>query len=69
LNAKCCTLSEAFWTLPDILYVNDQFEREYGGREYEKKIAGLIRSAHKHDLSESGDWGDLWSEAVTTGWL
>lgn len=66
IERKMLYFSETFWTLPDIMDVNDQFEREYDDREYEEKIAELIRNAHKHDLSEAGDWGDLWSDASGT---
>ena len=63
---KMLYFSEGFWTLPNMLEVNDEFERKYNNEEYEKKIAGLIRSAHKHDLGEGGEWGDLWSDAIST---
>lgn len=66
IERKMLYFSEGFWTLPDIMKVNDEFEREYDNDEYEKKIAGLIRNAHKHDLSEGGEWGDLWSDAIGT---
>ncbi|HTU32389.1 MAG TPA: hypothetical protein VMF66_01150 [Candidatus Acidoferrum sp.] len=66
IERKMLYFSETAWTLPDIMEVNDEFDREYDQNGYEKKVAGLIRNAHKHDLSEGDEWRDLWSDAIRT---
>ena len=50
--------SETDWTLPDIMQVNDEFDRDYDQDEYEKKITHLIRKAAAHDRKESGEQYD-----------
>lgn len=56
LERKMLYFSETDWTLPDIMAVNEQFEREYDDATYEKKIARLIRNKarrlRKHDPQE-----------------
>ena len=58
--------SETAWTLPDIMEVNEAFERNYDSAEYEQKI-GMLSShfcayAHKNDREEL----NTWKEAVRT---
>jgi hypothetical protein len=45
IERKALYFSESGWTLPDMSEVNEQFEREYDRRTYEKRIALLIRRA------------------------
>jgi hypothetical protein len=56
--------TETAWTLPDIMEVNAQFDREYNATEYEKKIAGLIRNAHQRVRKEDPQEFSAWSEAI-----
>jgi hypothetical protein len=44
---KMLYFSETEWTLPDIAAVSDDFDAAYNQRDYEKKIARLIRNAGK----------------------
>ena len=37
--------TENYWTLPDMMEVNEAFDRDYDTAEYEKKIAQLVRHA------------------------
>ena len=55
--------SETEWTLPGMLEINMEFERDYDDREYERKIVGLIR---KIELRDAGDEEQqrTWDEAV-----
>jgi hypothetical protein len=66
IERKMLFFSETGWTLPDIMEVNDEFDREYDTGEYETKIAGLIRHARERDPVESPSGLELWSEAVAT---
>ena len=65
IERKMLYFSEGFWTLPDIMKVNEEFDQEYDSDEYEKKIAGLIAGAFtraKHDDSRSlQTWQDAFA--------
>jgi hypothetical protein len=56
--------SETAWTLPDIVEVNDAFDREYDQAEYEKKIGALARNFR--DWADNADPSELesWDEAI-----
>jgi len=64
VERKMLYFTETAWTLPDIMEVNDQFDREYDAAEYEKKIADLIRNARKRARKEGRPEFDAWSEAI-----
>ena len=55
--------SETDWSLPNILEVNEEFERLYNGDEYEAKIAGLIRNLLIRALDENEEEFELWIKA------
>jgi preprotein translocase subunit SecG len=60
IERKMLYFSETAWTLPDIMEVNDEFDREYDQAEYENKIARLIRNEtkrlHKENPEEFASW-------------
>ena len=64
VEQKMLYFTEAEETLPDIYEVNEQFEREYDNSVYEKKIAGLLRNAHRRNQQESPTRKDRWKQAV-----
>ena len=47
VERKMLYFTESGWTLPNILEVNAEFERDYDNEEYEQKIAGLVREIEK----------------------
>ena len=56
---KMLYFTESGWTLPDIMQVNEQFDREYDQDDYEKKIAKMVANAYKgilHDPREYKKW-------------
>lgn len=61
---KMLYFTESGWTLPDIMRVNEAFDREYDQDEYEKKIARIIATAYKGILHDSRDEYDKWWAAV-----
>ncbi len=61
---KMLYFSETGWTLPDIMEVNEEFEREYDQTEYEKKIARLIRTVMTRARKESPQEFALWTNAI-----
>src|SRR5437867_1525312 len=64
LERKMLYFSETHWTLPDMMEVYEEFDREYDQDEYEKKITLLARNVVKHDLSESPEKYEAWRAAV-----
>ncbi len=64
VERKMLYFSETDWTLPDIMQVNDEFDRNYDQNDYEKKITKLILKAAKHDRRKSRDEYDSWLKAI-----
>jgi len=54
--------SETGWTLPNMMVISQDFDRDYNQDEYEAKIAGVIRHVRDHGSGRHDDGG--WSEAV-----
>jgi len=64
IERKMLYFTESGWTLPDIMQVSEQFDREYDQDEYEKKIARIVGKAYKRILHDSPDDYDTWLAAV-----
>ena len=66
VERKMLYFSETAWTLPDIVEVNETFDREYDPVEYEQKISKLVRNFC--DKARAADREDLasWNKAVST---
>jgi hypothetical protein len=59
VERKMLYFSETDWTLPGILDVNAEFERDYDDTAYEQKIAGLVRNLEtRATCEEQEQWGD-----------
>ena len=56
--------AESGWTLPDMMTVNGEFERDYDQDEYEQKIAELARKIQARDAAESEQDQACWDDAV-----
>lgn len=58
---KMLYFSEAGWTLPDMSAVANEFDSTHDWKDYEKKIARLIRNAAKRTRQQSpADYDDWW---------
>jgi hypothetical protein len=64
VERKMLYFSETHWTLPDIIRVNKEFERDYDPGEYEKKIAHLAVKAAARDRRQSREEFDAWLAAT-----
>ncbi len=64
IERKMLFSSENYWSLPDIMEVNAQFEKEYDSEEYEAKISELIRNAYDRAKKESQSETERWKEAI-----
>jgi hypothetical protein len=63
IEQKMLYFSESGWTLPNIVKVNEEFERDYNNDEYEQKIAGLIRGIEDRQDGTRGEI-DEWRNAI-----
>jgi len=63
VERKMLYFTETAWAPPDILEVNEAFEREYDTEEYEQKIARLIRGFCAHACTETPEAFDAWNQA------
>ncbi len=64
VERKMLYFSETGWTLPDIMEVNDAFDREYDQNKYEEKIAHLLRNAAKRARKENPESFAAWISAA-----
>jgi hypothetical protein len=64
IERKELYFSESGWTLPDIMEVNEAFERDYDQTSYEKKIKKLVREARIRARKEAPEEVKSWSDAI-----
>ena len=64
VERKMLYFTETGWTLPGIMDVNAEFERDYDNDEYEAKIAGIVRSIEGKNSQTGGDAQSLWDDAL-----
>lgn len=64
VERKMLYFTESGWTLPHILKVNEDFDRECDQDEYEHKIAKLVTKADKRIRKDSRDDYDKWWAAI-----
>jgi hypothetical protein len=64
VERKMLYFTESGWTLPDIMKVNEDFDRQYDQAEYEHKIAKLVTKADKRIRKGSREDYDRWWAAI-----
>jgi len=64
IERKMLYFTESGWTLPDIMKVSEDFDREYDQDKYEQKIAKLVTKADKRICKGSRDEYDRWWAAI-----
>ena len=64
IERKELYFSESGWTLPDIMIVNEAFERDYDQDSYENKIKKLVREARSRARKEAPEEAKSWSDAI-----
>lgn len=64
VERKMLYFTESGWTLPDMMAVNEEFERDYDDDEYEQKIGGLAAKIQARDAAESERDQPKWDDAV-----
>ena len=73
IERKMLYFTESGWTLPDIMKVSEDFDREYDQDKYEQKIARLITKADKRIrkgsatiTTDGGPQSAFFNEKITT---
>ena len=62
VERKMLYFTESGWTLPDIMKVSEDFDREYDQDKYEQKIAKLVTKADKRiRKGVHGDYDKWWA--------
>jgi hypothetical protein len=64
VERKMLYFTESGWTLPEIMQVSEDFDREYDQDKYEQKIAKLIAKADRRMRKGSRDDYDGWWAAI-----
>jgi hypothetical protein len=64
LERKMLYFTESGWTLPDMMQVSEDFDREYDQAKYEKRIAKLVTKADRRIRKSSRDDYDRWWAAI-----
>lgn len=64
VERKMLYFSESGWTLPDIIKVNEDFDREYDQDEYEHKITKLVTNAYRRISKGSRDEYERWWASI-----
>ncbi|MGA2849792.1 MAG: hypothetical protein ABSE46_12410 [Terracidiphilus sp.] len=64
VERKMLYFSETDATLPDMMKVSEEFDRDYDQDEYEAKIAGLVRGIEARDETRSEEEKETWYDAV-----
>lgn len=64
VERKMLYFSETGWTLPGMMKVSEEFDRDYDQDEYEAKIAGLIQNYLRHIQTDQEEKWKSWSDAV-----
>lgn len=64
VERKMLYFTESGWTLPDIMQVNEDFDRDYDQNEYERKIAKLVRNVDRRIKKDSRENYDEWWAAI-----
>ena len=64
VERKMLYFTESGWTLPDMMAVSEEFERDYDPDEYEQKIGGLAAKIQARDAAESEKDQTAWDDAV-----
>jgi len=64
VERKMLYFTESGWTLPDIMKVSEDFDREYDQDQYEQKIASLVTKADRRIRKGSREDYDSWGAAI-----
>ncbi len=64
VERKMLYFTESGWTLPDIMKVSEDFDREYDQHKYEQKLAKLVTKADRRIRKGSRDHYHKWWAAI-----
>src|ERR1035441_2120372 len=66
VERKMLYFTETGWTLPDMMAVGAEFDRDYDRDAYERKIAGLVRGIQARQDADTEKERDLVSGSIET---
>jgi hypothetical protein len=66
VERKMLYFSETGWTLPDMMVVNAEFDRDYNQDEYEEKIGRLVHRIQERQNSGDDQQREEWCCALET---
>ena len=64
IERKMLYYAESGWTPADMTEVNDTVARDLDRKDYEKRMASLIRNVRARLRAESGDEYETWNRAI-----
>src|SRR5271155_5603334 len=64
VERKMLYFTESGWTLPDMMKVSEDFDRDYDQAKYEQKIAKLVTQADRRIRKGSRDDYERWWAAI-----
>jgi hypothetical protein len=64
VERKMLHFTAAGWTLPEMMAVGAEFDRDYDQDAYERKIAGLVRGIQARQDADAEREGEAWYQAV-----
>jgi len=64
VERKMLYFTESGWALPDMMVVNEEFDRVYDRAEYERKIGELVAKIQARDAVQSERDQARWDDAV-----
>ena len=64
VERKMLYFSESGWTLPGIMQVNEEFERDYDEAAYEQNIAGLVNALESRNAAGNPRAQADWDSAI-----
>ena len=64
VERKMLYFTETGWTLPDMMAVGAEFDRDYDRDAYERKIAGLVHGIQARQDADTEKERETWYQAV-----
>jgi len=64
VERKMLYFTETGWTLPDMMAVSAEFDRDYDQDEYERRIGGLVRGIEARNEACNEQEQETWDDAV-----
>lgn len=64
IEKKMLHFTEVHPTIPNILEINEEFEKNYNSDEYEEKVTKLLKNARDRDNQDDANKEQKWKDAL-----